>query len=76
MKRKTIFTVTALAAIVAALVYLAILLLLAFGVLPETETENKLFVTGYLFLPLPVIGLLSGILLQAVLVGGRKKKRQ
>ncbi len=76
MKRKTIFTVTALTAIVAALVYLAILLLLAFGVLPVRETEEKLFTTGYLFLPLPVVGLLSGILLQAVLVGGRKKKRR
>ena len=76
MKRKTIFTVVALAAILAALVYLVILLLLAFGVLPQVETEDKLFVTGYQFLPLPVIGLLSGILLQVVLVGKRKKKRQ
>lgn len=74
MKRKTLLTVVALAAIVTALIYLAILLLLSFGILPEAETEGTLFTKGYLFLPLPLIGLLAGILLQVFAIAPAKKK--
>ena len=74
MKRKTLLTVVALVAILAALIYLAILLLLSFGILPEAETEGSLFTKGYLFLPLPLIGLLAGILLQVFSTAPAKKK--
>ena len=76
MKRKTRLTIVALAAILVALIYLAILLLWQFGILPETETENKLFSSGYLFLPLPGVGLLAGILLQVFSVRKAKKAKR
>ncbi len=75
MKRKTRMTIVALAAILVALIYLAVLFLWQFGILPEAETESKLFSSGYLFLPLPVVGLLAGILLQVFGVRKAKKKK-
>ncbi|MBR4907195.1 MAG: hypothetical protein IKZ44_10155 [Clostridia bacterium] len=75
MKRKTVLTVVALIALFAALIYLAVLALAEFGILPQEQTENTMFVTGYLFLPLPLVGLLAGVLLQAYSVRSAKKKR-
>lgn len=73
MKKKTLLTIAALIAIVTALVYLAILMLLSFGILPDAETESRLFSPGYLFMPLPVVGLLAAILLQICSVAPKKK---
>ena len=75
MKRKTVLTVVALIALFAALICLAVLALAEFGILPQEQMEESLFVTGYLFLPLPIIGLLAGILLQVYSVRAAKKKR-
>ena len=75
MKRKTVLTIVALAALLVALIYLAVLALYQFGILPQEQTEEKLFVTGYLFLPLPLVGLLAGVLLQVYSVRSAKKKR-
>lgn len=75
MKRKTVLTVVALVALFVALIYLAVLALTEFGVLPQEQMENTLFVTGYLFLPLPLVGLLAGVLLQVYSVRSAKKKR-
>ena len=76
MKRRTWLIIVALIALLTALAYLAAVLLWHFGILPYQETEEKLFVTGYWFLPLPVVGLLAGILLQVCSVRGAKKKKQ
>ncbi len=75
MKRKTVLTLVALIALFAALIYLAVLLLWQFGILPQEQTEDVLFVKGYLFLPLPLVGLLAGVLLQVYSVRRAKKKR-
>ena len=76
MKKKTLLTIVALIAVLTALAYLAVLLLGQFGILPAMETEDKLFVRGYWFLPLPVVGLLAGILLQVCSVrSGRKNHK-
>ncbi len=75
MKRKTILTTVALIALFVALIYLAVLALLQFGILPPEQTEESLFVRGYLFLPLPLVGFLAGILLQFCSVRSAKKKR-
>ena len=75
MKRKTVLTLVALIALFAALIYLAVLLLWQFGILPQEQTEDALFVKGYLFLPLPLVGLLAGIFLQVYSVRRAKKKR-
>ena len=75
MKRKTVLTIVALIALFTALIYLAVLALAQFGILPQEQTEDSLFVKGYLFLPLPLIGLLAGILLQVYSVRSAKKKR-
>ena len=75
MKRKTVLTVVALVALLVALIYLAVLAIAEFGILPQEKAEDSLFVKGYLVLPLPVIGLLEGILLQAYSVRAAKKKR-
>ncbi len=76
MKKKTILTVVALIAALTALVYLAVLFLWQFGVLPETETDESLFTKGYLFLPLPVIALVACILLQVLSVRSGKKRKK
>ena len=76
MKRKTVLTVVALAALFVALIYLAVLALAGFGILPQEQTEDTLFVKGYLFLPLPLVGLLAGVLLQAYSVRSAKKKKR
>ena len=64
MKRNTRLIIVATRAILTALIYLAVLILCQFGILPESETDNRLFVTGYWFMPLPAVGLIAGILLQ------------
>ena len=65
MKRKTLLTVTALITAAVALFYLIILVLWASTeILPDETIEDQLFVNGYAFLPLPIVGLLAGILLQ------------
>lgn len=73
MKKKTWLTVIALAAIVAALIALVVLTLNELGFLPD-EAENRLFVTGYRFLPVPVVGFLAGVLLQVFTVRRKSKK--
>ena len=75
MKRKTVLTVVALIALFVAFIYLVLLALAEFGVLPQEQTEDTLFVRGYLFLPLPLVGLLAGVLLQFCSVRSAKKKR-
>ena len=75
MKRKTILTVVALVALLVALIYLVLMALAEFGVLPQEQTEDTLFVRGYLFLPLPLVGLFAGVLLQFFSVRSAKKKR-
>lgn len=74
MKRKTKITIVGLITLVTALIYLAVLLLWQFGILPWDQTEESLFVRGYLFLPLPLIGFVTAILLQAFSVRPAKKK--
>ena len=75
MKRKTVLTVVALIALFVALIYLVVLALAQFDILPQEATEDSLFVKGYLFLPLPLVGFLAGILLQVYSVRSAKKKR-
>ncbi len=75
MKRKTMLTVAALITLITALIYLAILVLAQFGILPQEQTEDSLFVKGYLFLPLPLVGLVAAILLQVWSVRSAKKKK-
>ena len=75
MKRKTMLTVTALITLVTALIFLTVLLLWQFGFLPQEQTEESLFVKGYLFLPLPLVGLVAAILLQVWSVRSAKKKK-
>lgn len=76
MKKKTLLTVVALVALFTALIYLAVLMLAELGVLPKDGTEETLFVRSYAFLPLPVVGLLAGVLLQVFSVRSAKKKKQ
>lgn len=76
MKRKTILTIVALITLLVAIGYLAVLLLWQFGVLPQYETEESLFVKGYWFMPLPIVGLTTAILLQVFSVRSAKKKRK
>ncbi len=76
MKKKTLLTVVALVALFTALIYLAVLMLAELGVLPKDGTEETLFVTSYAFLPLPLVGLLAGVLLQVFSVRAAKKKKQ
>ena len=75
MKRKTVLTVVALIALFVALIYLVVLALAQFNILLQETTEDSLFVKGYLFLPLPLVGFLAGILLQVYSVRSAKKKR-
>ena len=75
MKRKTMLTVTALITLVTALIFLTVLLLWQFGFLPQEQTEESLFVKGYLFLPLPLVGFVAAILLQVWSVRPAKKKK-
>ncbi len=75
MKKKTLLIIVALIAALTALIYLAVLFLWQFGVLPDLETDGRMFLTGYLFLPLPIVGLLAAILLQTLSVRAPKKKK-
>lgn len=75
MKKKTQITIAALIMLFTALIYLAVLLLWQFGILPQDQTEESLFVKGYLFLPLPVVALVAAILVQTCSVRAAKKKR-
>lgn len=70
MKRKTLLTIIALIAAAVALFYLIIVVLWASTeILPDETIEEQMFVKGYAFLPLPIAGLLAGILLQVFSVG-------
>jgi hypothetical protein len=69
MKRKTLITVIAIAAIVAALA--GIILCLA----ADHALDDRLFLIGYGFLPVPVVGLLAGILLQVFTVRRTNKRK-
>lgn len=76
MKKKTQITIAALIMLFTALIYLAVLLLWQFGILPWDQTEESLFVKGYLFLPLPLIGFIMAILVQVFSVRSAKKKNK
>lgn len=76
MKRKTKITIAALIMLFTALIYLAVLLLWQFGILPWDQTEETLFVKGYFFLPLPLIGFVTAILVQAFSVRPAKKNKR
>ncbi len=76
MKRKTWLTIVAVVTAVVALVYLVVLLLWEFGVFDHEAAESVLFRDGYAFLPVPVVGLLAGILLQVFSVRSGKRKKQ
>ena len=76
MKQKTKITVAALIMLFTALIYLAVLLLWQFGILPHEQTEESLFVRGYLFLPLPLVGFVTAILVQTFSVRSAKKNNR
>jgi TRAP-type C4-dicarboxylate transport system permease small subunit len=76
MKRKTVLTVVASVALVVALIYLVVMALSQFGILSQEQTEETLFVRGYFFLPLPLVGLVAAVLLQAYSVRSAKKKKR
>ena len=76
MKRKKLLIAAALIAILTALAFLAVLVLWQLGILPASETDNRLFVMGYGFLPVPVVGLAAGILLQVFSVRSEKSKKE
>lgn len=76
MKRKTKITIAALIMLFTALIYLAVLFLWQFGILPWDQTEETLFVKGYFFLPLPLIGFVTAILVQAFSVRPAKKNKR
>ena len=75
MKKKNLLLIIALIAVLTALAYIVVLLLWQFGVLPDTETDESLFMRGYGFLPLPIVGLAAGVLLQAFSIRAEKKKK-
>jgi hypothetical protein len=64
MKRTRALIATALIAIVVSLVYLVMLLRWKYCVPTDIAGQEAMFVEGYGFLPMPVVGLLAGILLQ------------
>jgi hypothetical protein len=74
MKRKTLLTIVAAVTAIVAFIYLIVLLLWGFGVLDHDAADETLFVNGYAFLPVPVVGLLAGILLQVFTVRSKKRK--
>ena len=75
MKRKKLLAIIALIAAAVALCYLIVLVLCSSTeILPDETIEEQMFVKGYAFLPLPIVGLLAGILLQVFSVG--KKNNQ
>lgn len=75
MNRKTLLTITGWITVAVALVYLAIVVFYEFQIPPlYDEMEAKLFVPGYLFLPLPIIGFAAGILLQIFSVHSGKRR--
>ncbi|MBQ1632341.1 MAG: hypothetical protein II049_05920 [Clostridia bacterium] len=76
MKNRKKITIAALIMLFTALICLAVLLLWQFGILPWDQTEESLFVKGYLFLPLPLIGFVTAILVQAFSVRGAKKNKR
>ena len=77
MKRKTLLTIVGCIAVAAALAYLGIVVFYEFQYPPlYDEMEAKLFVPGYLFLPLPVVGFAAGVLLQIFSVRSGKRKNR
>ncbi len=74
MKRKTLLTIVAAVTAIVAFIYLIVLRLWGFGVLDHDAADETLFVNGYAFLPVPVVGLLAGILLQVFTVRSKKRK--
>lgn len=69
MKRKTLMTAVAIAAIVAALAGIVLCLL------TNDALDDRLFVIGYGFLPVPAVGLLAGILLQVFSIRRNNKRK-
>jgi hypothetical protein len=74
MNRKLGLTITGWIAVAVALVYVTLVMLFEFDLLPYDATEAKLFVPGYLFLPLPIVGFAAGILLQIFSVHSGKRR--
>ncbi len=75
IKKKTWLIILAAAAVLTALAFLAILILWQLGILPEDSTEAALFVPGYGFFAVPIIGLAAGVFLQILTVRSPKKKK-
>ncbi len=73
-KRKTLIMV-ALIAIAVSLVYLVILLRWTYCVQDSIAGRDRMFVESYAFLPVPIVGLLAGILLQVLTIYTDKKKK-
>lgn len=73
-KRKTLITV-ALIAIAVSLVYLVILMRWTYCMPNDIAGQERMFVESYAFLPVPIIGLLAGVLLQALTIYTDKKKK-
>ena len=77
MKRKTLLSIIGWIAVAAALAYLAIVVFYEFQYPPlYDEMEAKLFLPGYLYLPLPIIGFAAGVLLQVFSVRSNKRKNR
>jgi hypothetical protein len=74
MNRKLGLTITGWIAVAVARVYVTLVMLFEFDLLPYDATEAKLFVPGYLFLPLPIVGFAAGILLQIFSVHSGKRR--
>ena len=74
MNRKLGMTITGVIAVVVALIYVTLVMLFEFDLLPYDATEAKLFVPGYLYLPLPIVGFAAGILCQVFSVRSGKRK--
>ena len=64
MNRTKALIVTALVTILISLVYLVMMLRWKFCVATDISAQETMFVEGYGFLPMPVVGVLAGILLQ------------
>lgn len=74
MKKRKILVMVALIAIAVSLAYLVILLRWTFCVRNDIAGQDRMFVEGYAFMPLPVVGLLTGILLQVLTIHTDKDK--
>lgn len=76
MKKRKILVMISLIAIAVSLTYLVILLRWTFCVRNDIAGQERMFVEGYAFMPLPIVGLLTGILLQVVTIHTKKDDEQ